>query len=332
MKKLWLLTALVAMFLGFTACGEEDGPNPNKVYDFAPIVVHFTLTGENGEDLLDPATPGTYAGMPLTVTYRGNTYKKDVFTGWNRPYTRAYLADMNGIYTTGMKYVDRSDRYALAFGELDGADTYEDETITLNWGDGTTDVVTFSLKLKWKKDEPVIKRSFKLNGEEVAKDKPRPVIDLRRKPLDKLEEGMVNPLVFNFFLTNWNGDDLLRPYNNADVERSRVKAIFRGQEYYINQKSSAAEDDALASNFMGLTIDDSKEAQRRELLFGEFSGTETFEDETIVFDWGKLGCDTVTFTAKVAWKGNLPYFVRRYRLNGKEVSANAFSPDIWIKK
>ena len=143
MKKLWLLTAFVAMFLGFSAC--ENG-NGDMIYDFAPIEIHFTLTGADGEDLLDPATPGTYADLPVKATYRGKTYEKDVLP----PQSRYFLAVLRGIYTTQLK----DGRYALVFGQLDGSDTYENETITLEWGDRSVDEVKFSSRIKWKKGEP----------------------------------------------------------------------------------------------------------------------------------------------------------------------------------
>ena len=177
MKKLWMLIALVAMFVGLTACEEEDG---GMIYDFAPIEIHFTLTGENGEDLLDPATPGTYADLPVKATFRGKTYEKDVFDKLLPPQSRAYLAILYGIYTTRLM---KDGRYALAFGELDGSDTYENETIILEWGDGSVDEIKFSSRIKWKNGKPKGIRTFKLNGEEVAKDTPCPVIDVRRKAL-----------------------------------------------------------------------------------------------------------------------------------------------------
>ncbi len=176
MKKLWLLTALVAMFVGLTACGEDDG---DMMYDFTPIEVYFTLTGTDGEDLLDPATPGTYADLPIKATYQGKTYDKDVFDKLLPPQSRYYMPRFYGICTTRLE----DGRYALVFGELDGADTYENETITMEWGDGSRDEVKFSSRIQWKKGKPNVIRSFKLNDEEVAKDTPRPLIDIRRKAL-----------------------------------------------------------------------------------------------------------------------------------------------------
>ena len=221
MKHYFYLLACCMLVLSFTAC-EEDGPAEGANWDFYPIQIYFTLTGNNGEDLLDPSTPGTYAGMNITATYGDKTYIKDVFEGNNIPYTRAYFAKLFGIYTTQLT----DGRYALCFGELDGADTYKDATLTLNWGDGTTDVVTFSSKLKWKGHDPVINRSFKLNGTEMAKDTPCPTIEVKKSALHGGLENRwnISPLKFSIFLSNKNNKDLLNT-----VGLYNITAIFQGK-------------------------------------------------------------------------------------------------------
>lgn len=225
MKHYFYLLACCMLALSFTAC-EKDGPEEGVIWDFYPIQIYFTLTGDNGEDLLDPSTPGTYAGLNITATYGDKTYETDVFEDNKIPYGRAYLAHLFGIYTTQLK----DGRYALCFGELDGADTYKDATLTLQWGDGTTDVITFSSKLKWKGHNPVINRSFKLNGTEVVKDTPRPLIDIKKTALDySLDmEWDITPLTFSIFLRNKNGYDLLNSFVDNYVYNDSVKAIFQG--------------------------------------------------------------------------------------------------------
>ena len=107
--------------------------------------------------------------MKINATYQNETYVKDVSS-------KAYLAIMYGLRSIQL----RNGQYALTFGELDGADTYKNETIILDWGDGTQDVVTFSSELKWKKHEPVFNRSYKLNGVEVEEFTSSPIIQIRK--------------------------------------------------------------------------------------------------------------------------------------------------------
>jgi hypothetical protein len=313
---------------GFTAC-EKDGPAEGAIWDFSPINFYFTLTGENGEDLLNPATPGSYAGLNITATYEDKTYEKDVFEDNKVPYSRAYFAHLFGIYTTQLE----DGRYALCFGELDGADTYKDATLTLQWGDGTTDVITFSSKLKWKGHNPVINRSFKLNGTEVVKDTPRPLIDIKKTALDySLDmEWDITPLTFSIFLRNKNGYDLLNSFVDNYVYQDSVKAIFQGKEYYLNKK---LENRVILPEFTGLTRPwhDQNDTRAYPIYFGELDGTETFENEMLIMDWNTLGRDTITFTSKMEWKNGKPTFIRSYSLNGEEVDKDTARPIIRIIK
>lgn len=328
LKQFFCLLASCMLAFGFTAC-EKDGPAEGAIWDFYPINFYFTLTGENGEDLLNPATPGSYAGLNITATYEDKTYEKDVFEDNKVPYSRAYFAHLFGIYTTQLE----DGRYALCFGELDGADTYKDATLTLQWGDGTTDVITFSSKLKWKGHDPVINRSFKLNGTEVAKDTPRPHIDIKKTAFDysPVMEWDVTPLTFSIFLRNKNGYDLLNSFVDNYVYQDSVKAIFQGKEYYLNKK---LENRVILPEFTGLTRPwhDQNDTRAYPIYFGELDGTETFENEMLIMDWNTLGRDTITFTSKMEWKNGKPTFIRSYSLNGEEVDKDTARPIIRIIK
>ena len=325
LKHLFSLLAFCMLALNFTAC-EKDGPEEGAIWDFHPIQIYFTLTGDNGEDLLDPSTPGSYAGLKITATYEDKIYEKDAFEGKNIPYGRAIFAHLYGIYTIQLT----DGRYALCFGELNGDDTYKDATITLNWGDGTTDVLTFSSKLKWKGHDPVINRSFKLNGTEMAKDTPCPIIEVKKSALHgELENRWnISPLKFSIFLSNKNNKDLLNT-----VGLYNITAIFQGKEYSLNNYPE--EDKIDQPVFNGLTRyywHDQNSTTPYPIYFGELDGTETFENEMLIMDWGTLGCDTITFTSKIEWENDKPTFIRHYSLNGKEVDKGTSSPIIRIVK
>ena len=328
LKQFFCLLTSYMLVLGFTAC-EKDGAAEGSIWEFYPMSLYFTLTGENGEDLLNPATPGSYAGLNITATYEDKTYEKDVFEDNKVPYGRAIFAQLFGIYTTQLE----DGRYALCFGELDGADTYKDATLTLQWGDGTTDVITFSSKLKWKGHDPVINRSFKLNGTEVAKDTPRPHIDIKKTAFDYSPVMVwdVTPLTFSIYLQNKNGYDLLNSSVDNYVYNDSVKAIFQGKEYYLNKK---LENRVILPDFTGLTRPwhDQNDTRAYPIYFGELDGTETFENEMLIMDWNTLGRDTITFTSKMEWKNGKPTFIRRYRLNGEEVDKDTARPIIRIVK
>lgn len=171
LKSFRILLSFLIMGFSFAACDNED-----KLWDIAPIILQIQLSNENGEDLLHPDTPGSYADKTITATYQGKTYTKDVFEDNKIPYGRAYLATLFGIYTVQQN----NGCYALKFGELDGEETYENETITLDWADGTQDVITFSSRLKWKGGKPKFNNWYKLNGKEVDNDTRSPIFKIRK--------------------------------------------------------------------------------------------------------------------------------------------------------
>ena len=331
LKHFFCLLTSWMLALCFTAC-EKDGPAEGAIWDFSPINFYFTLTGENGEDLLAPTTPGTYAGLSITATYEDKTYKKDVFEDYKIPHGRAYFATLYGIYTTQLN----DGRYALCFGELDGADTYKDATITLNWGDGTTDIVTFSSKITWEGHNPKIPRSFKLNDTQVAKDTPNPIIDIKKTALSYTQNKIwdITPLTFNIFLHNQRREDLLNSFVEGHINQDDVKAIFQGKEYYLNDEQYLQEGRAIQPIFTGLTRPwhDQNITAAYPVYFGELDGTKTFENDTLIMDWGTLGRDTITFTSKMVWKNEKLTFIRHYSLNGKEVDKDTPCPIIRILK
>ena len=175
-KKIFCLLACSIASFCFSSCGEDDGPAPGLMWDFHPIEIYITLTGENGEDLLNPETPGSYAALATTATFRDKTYAKDEFKEDDMRKTRFYMPTMYGIRT----FLRRDGRYALVFGELDQTMIYKDEKLTIDWGNGTQDVITFSSRIKWKGGKPDNISSYKLNGKEAAKNIPHPTIDIRK--------------------------------------------------------------------------------------------------------------------------------------------------------
>lgn len=126
------------------------------IWDIAPIVLYISVQDAAGNDLLNPETPGNIANQGIKAIYKDKTYEKDIPVAQ----TKAYLAILYGLQTIK----DKSGRYYLAFGEFDGAKTFEDESVTIDWNDGSTDVITFSSKLTWVAKKPVTNRKFCLNG------------------------------------------------------------------------------------------------------------------------------------------------------------------------
>lgn len=146
----------------FTACDELDTEGDDMIWDFAPIVLYISVQDADGNDLLNPETPGNIANQGIKAIYKDNIYEKDAPINS----TKAYLARFMGLQTIKSK----EGVYFLTFGEFQGEKTFENEQVTIDWNDGTKDILTFSSKLSWKsKKEPVFDRKFCLNGKETEK-------------------------------------------------------------------------------------------------------------------------------------------------------------------
>lgn len=144
--------------VGLMACESTHDDDEDMIWDFYPFVLHLTVQNTKGDDLLNPQTVGSIAERDIKALYRGATYEKDAVVDKSR----AYMPHFQGLQTG-----QSSDgRYYLTFGEFGGDASFDNEQVTLDWGDGTTDVITFSNQLTWEsKNKPIIVRQFFLNGQ-----------------------------------------------------------------------------------------------------------------------------------------------------------------------
>ena len=153
-----LLIGFVLCQALFSSCSENEENPDDIIWDFAPINFTLSVQDEQGNDLLNPQTEGNILNQDIKAIYQEKTYRMDELA---MPVTKAYMAILYGL-----RHVEAEDgRWLLRFGELQGERTYDNETITLDWGDGTSDVITFSSRLTWNSPEdPEFDRHFYLNG------------------------------------------------------------------------------------------------------------------------------------------------------------------------
>ena len=146
---------------------EEEDDDDDWIWDFWPIEIFMAIQDAEGNNMLDPANPDS-----IVAEFRGESYVADTTSHW-RNATRAIMPTMYGLRY--MKLKDSTD--VLFFGEIDGAGRWTDEPLTIKWPDGTTDVITISSSIKnGTTANPIIKRTYKLNGKEVEKDISNPII------------------------------------------------------------------------------------------------------------------------------------------------------------
>ena len=149
-KALFAIAALASAFL----CGCESIIN-DMIVDWAPVDIEIYATDSLGNSIISPDMPG------MTLTFQGETYTVQDGPDYAKG-TRAYLARMYGLYTQVVDSTASPIQYKLVFGEIDGAKDM-DEDITLNWPDGTTDVIHYHCS-DHNESKLTVKRSWKLNG------------------------------------------------------------------------------------------------------------------------------------------------------------------------
>ena len=146
-RTLFAIAALASAFL----CGCEKDHH-SKMVDWSPVNIEIYATDSLGNSIISPEMPG------MTLTFQGETY-----TVQDGPmHTKAYLALMYGLYTQVIDTTASPRQYKLVFGEIDGAKDM-DEDITLNWPDGSTDVIRYHCS-DHNENKVTVKRSWKLNG------------------------------------------------------------------------------------------------------------------------------------------------------------------------
>jgi hypothetical protein len=150
-----IITVLVAALS--VSCG--------KTWDLVNPDVCCFVRNADGENLLDPATEGNILDNEITVDYNGETYGMNGNAG-----TRASHEVWYGLRVE--PYNDFSDDTpVLKFGEFRSTShdsgSYRGETLTINWGDGTSDEIKFDLYVKGSHN---VKQKIWLNGELQSED------------------------------------------------------------------------------------------------------------------------------------------------------------------
>lgn len=157
MMKKWLFFILtLTLVLPVASC--SDDVNEEADTDFTPIQFYFNITDADGNFLLQSEEMRKMLSEKITMEYNGVVY--NVVDG--RSQSLYYMPDFYGI---ALQKSSASDGYVLTVGEFDGSKNVNNASFTINWSDGTTDVVSYSNNVKKKGAETVIDRKFYWNGE-----------------------------------------------------------------------------------------------------------------------------------------------------------------------
>ena len=115
--------------------------------------------------MLNPENSGSFKVNEIKALYGGKEYDCSAIDT-TRPPTKAYLPRFFGLKIE--KNIFRGN-YLLHFGELEGAKSYLNEELTIFWGDGSSDIIKFYRKFRWKLNgDPEISEEWFLNGARVS--------------------------------------------------------------------------------------------------------------------------------------------------------------------
>ncbi len=158
----YVILCLLGLMLCSFSCSESED---FVIRDFSPIEMKMYVMNEEGYNLLDENTENNLLGNAIKAINNGAAYYLDTSTveEEKEPVSRALHATFYGLKL--MK--DRDGQPYVCFGEFDGARNFDNEIITLDWGDGTYNTVTFDSRVSWQKSEPIIHRYFYLDKELV---------------------------------------------------------------------------------------------------------------------------------------------------------------------
>ena len=175
-KCMFLLMAGACVNVSLTACGsDDDNTSEYFISDCSPIIYRVLLEGANGQDLLDPNVEGNLREAVSVVCNDSVFYpdSSDVFTveEIKNHMTRYYFPDPLRLKIRKADARQRKDRYMLAFGEFDRAQSHEWKEVTLQVGKAEQIKLAFHNEATTRKNGThVLKCDFYYNGTKYTSD------------------------------------------------------------------------------------------------------------------------------------------------------------------
>lgn len=145
-----LLAGCIALFL---SCNKEKELQRGE-YDLLPTCIVLNVVDESGNNLIDPEFSGNILGNEITMEHDGKVYERlDNCSEYEDIKTKALPpAVFNGLQTYHPKYSPDKMTHCLIIGYYDRTSTIERNEYTINWGDGSKDVIAYSQSFQWVAD------------------------------------------------------------------------------------------------------------------------------------------------------------------------------------
>ena len=147
----------------FTACDNED--EGLWTHDIPGFEARIIVLDKEGNNLMDPNCENNIIGE-ISATYNGVTYEcEDLFGIYEKPETETRVAytPFLGLYNAEFKFTPY-----VGFGPFDGHTEYDNETVTIDLGNGIQHTMSVSNKVKINGKHVNIKRSVTCDGKEAV--------------------------------------------------------------------------------------------------------------------------------------------------------------------
>ncbi len=153
------LTVIVTFAVLFSGCKDVYYP----MWDFPPWNIGVIVKNSAGENLLDPNVADNILDDDVVVEFNGEPYEM------YDARTRFIPAQWSGLRVGEYWLGDYNGEFAMLFGQFQ-TEEYEKShprTLTIHWGDGTSDEIKFDLYVTYRKKgtESTVHRKIWLNGE-----------------------------------------------------------------------------------------------------------------------------------------------------------------------
>lgn len=139
----------------------EAAPDPDILWEYYPFSFEIFVRDSEGNSRLYPGSENFIAGQ-ITAEYKGVIYT--VTPAEENISTRYCPPTWNGLQLVTADWWGNAVKEPyLTFGEFDGPEFYENEEVKINWGDGSSDILSFSSHIAAPGE---INRHFFFNGTE----------------------------------------------------------------------------------------------------------------------------------------------------------------------
>lgn len=161
--KPYILVLMTILSLFSSGCKQDADPNNSYDIYTPPISFEFIITDKDGNNYLDRDDRMQVIKNLLTIDYKGHT---SVLKAVGEP---AIIIGPGKTYEKTLRVYPEVTGYNpenLLFGEFSPYDNFRNEEFTVNWCDGTKDLVRFSIYIDKKKGGLI--KEFYINGKKAT--------------------------------------------------------------------------------------------------------------------------------------------------------------------